>query len=238
MVAVKRKQSARRLKIEKLRGEGLSQAAIAKRLRVSIKTIKRDVAILNDEVQLEPAYTQERLKLREEFVQRYAEELMEIKKDLDAARQGSQTLEETERPLKAGEVKSIKDPQQLLDASLGAKQIEITKKVFGPDWKAVAQLHGRVLECILNWAKLFGLHIERENRITATEERTVVTGRAIFPEKSSIKEWEALVEAHRQGIKPGVLTEEEVEAAAAQGVKLMEWDPEEGAFVPAKAKGK
>jgi len=236
VAGIKRKQSARRLKIDKLRGEGLTHVEIAKRLKVSVKTIKRDVAILKEEVQCEPAYTEGRLALREEFIQRYAEELMEIKKDLDAARQGSQISEETERPFKVGEVKPIKDPQKLLDVSMGAKQVEITRKVFGPDWKAVAQLHGRVLECILNWSKLFGLTIERETHVTATEER-VVRGRAVLPEKASIEEWEALVEGFRQGRRPGVLPEEDIEAAVAQGTKLMEWDPEKKAFVSVKKKG-
>jgi len=127
--------------------------------------------------------------------------------------------------------KPLKDPEKLLDVSMGAKQVEITKKVFGPDWKAVAQLHRVLLDCIVNWAKLFGLHVEKETRVTATEE-TVVTGRAVITEKaSSIKEWEALADLYKAGKTIGVLTEEDIEARKAQGKGVEVWDPEKKAFV-------
>lgn len=221
----------RKLKVERLRLQGVPLVEISRRLKISYATVRRYASDLDLEAGTEPAYTQDRLKLREEFSERYYEELLEIKKDLEAARRGSQTSEETERPFKAGEVKPIKDPQKLLDVGMGAKQVEITRKVFGPDWKAVAHLHRVLLDCIVNWAKLFGLQIEKETRVTATEEK-VVTGRVVLPEKAkSSEEWQTLADLYKAGQSIGVLDDESIEERRARGEKLEVWDPEKKAFL-------
>ncbi len=221
----------RKLKVEKFRLEGMPLMQISRKLKLSYATVKRYASALDLEVGTEPAYTRDRLKLREEFNQRYQQELLEIKRDLDEARKSTLTQEETERPYRASEIKPLKDPQKLLDMGLGAKQVEITRKIFGPDWKAIAQLHRVLLDCIVNWAKLFGLlHVEKETRVTATEEK-VVTGRVVLPEKAeSSEEWQTLADLYKAGQSIGVLDDESIEAKKAQGEKLEIWDPEKKTF--------
>jgi IS30 family transposase len=94
MVQTLRKKVAfRRLKVDRLRAEGLTYVQIAKKLNVSTKTIKRDCMALDEEMAIEPAYTESRLKIREEFDQRFEELYEEILRDLDEARKPSVTIE-------------------------------------------------------------------------------------------------------------------------------------------------
>jgi hypothetical protein len=205
MAGFKRKQSARRLKVDRLRAEGLSYLQIATRLKVSVKTIKRDMAILDEEIRNEPQYSEDRLKLREEFNQIYREGCLRIKADMELIRGGSKILEETTRPLKKGEVKKIADPQELLEVGMDPTQLEITTKIFGPNWSALAQHHKVLLDWINSWAKLWGLMVERETQITKETEKQVRGVMYLPVECKTDEEWLKLAEGHKKGKVAGLL---------------------------------
>ena len=79
--------------MDRLRGEGLTYVRIAKQLNVSTKTIKRDCIALDEEMTIEPAYTEGRLRIREELGRRFDELYERILKDLDEASKDSMTTE-------------------------------------------------------------------------------------------------------------------------------------------------
>jgi hypothetical protein len=187
----KRRQLERRKKIDALRAQGFTFTQIARKLGISKMTAIRDQAIADEELVTDPRYVEDRTAIRKAIGEHYMEELAEIKKDMEAIRQGSKVLEETSKSPKKKDIKEITDPEELLGVTMGARQIEITRKILGPNWIALAAHHKALLELLRDWAKLWGLMIDRETQIKETKETERVYGVMVVPARArDAKEWE------------------------------------------------
>ena len=185
----KRKQLERRKKVDQLRAQGFSFTQIAEKLKISRRTAIRDQGLAEEELITDPRYVEDRTAIRKAIGEHYMEELEEIKRDMEAIRQGSKVLEETSKPPKKKDIQEITDPEELLGVAMGAKQIEITRKILGPNWIALAAHHKALLELLRDWAKLWGLMVDREVRETKETERTF--GVMVVPVRArNAKEWE------------------------------------------------
>jgi hypothetical protein len=223
----KRKLASRKLEVDKLRAKGHTQVQIAKKLKVSIKTIKRDMAVLDEELRIEPQYSEERKKNREIAVKTLWRWIDEITCDLEKARIGSESLEKTGKPPLQREIKNIKDEETMLGVAVGeVKSIEVTEKTFGPDWKAIAQMLKVRLEHLVTFAKLWGLLVERETQITKeTTKEGIVYGEVVLPKKATEDDWQQLADEYREtGRKPRVVRVEDLERVKSEeGVEV--WKP-------------
>lgn len=184
-----KKVAARRLKVEKLKLEGLTDKQISKRLGVCFKTIRRDIEALNEEKAVEPQYAEERDSTRDKFEKIYAELVRDTLMDLAEARKGSLELNQDSMPLTKEQIKKIEDPETLLAVAQGElKYTKVTKKVFGPKYNDIAKLHTALATYVRDWSKLYGFGPEKEIH---KEKETMVFGVIKVPIRAKDSmEWE------------------------------------------------
>ncbi|MFX0199721.1 MAG: hypothetical protein ACFFCW_26665, partial [Candidatus Hodarchaeota archaeon] len=163
---------------------------IAKRMKLSYATIKRYCQVLDEEVAVEPQYSEERLENLAEFKKRYEEQIEKYDRVIEMALAGSQCVEQIPKSMSKKEIAKIKSPEQLLAIMEDDLELtQVTLKRFGPPYQAIASLLKGRLDTINSWAKLLGLMIEREVKETRETERTF--GVVIVPARArDAKEWE------------------------------------------------
>jgi len=203
---VTKKTSRKRLLIDKYHTQGMTAIEISKKMKISLRTVQRYVTTLTEELELEPQYSEERIQNRKAVIEKAWKFIDDITRDMESARLGTETVEESGKPMKKEEVKEIQDPKELLDVVLGeAKSVQFTKKLYGPDWRALAQLHKVRLDKLAFIAKVWGLLIERETQITTETEREVKGVMYLPTESKDKEEWMDLVEDHKKGKVIGIL---------------------------------
>lgn len=207
--------AARRLKVDKLRAEGLTGMMIAKRLKVTRRTVVRDIAVLDRELAIEPQYTDERLKLRAILHKRSEDVWERINKIIDSIQHGGieTVVSEKDAPdKKNGKPTPARSARELYEQVMkqeeekgkGSKPAdipkvtEITKRIFGPNWAAMAQFYKVALEWSIFEARLDGVLVDKE-RETVSEEIIETHGVVRLPARASEEEWQGDADAYAKG---------------------------------------